>query len=86
MRGGRNEESSEKNDCGNVTTYHSILLSSPHSSLPHLFSFSDQSQSYMTDDSTINPFYDEASWMETEELTKPEEEGTLSFQNTDYMT
>ena len=41
-------------------------------------------QSYMTDDSTINPFYDEASWMETEELTKPEEEGTLSFQNTGF--
>ena len=38
----------------------------------------------MTDDSTINPFYDEASWMETEELTKPEEEGTLSFQNTGF--
>ena len=38
----------------------------------------------MTDDSTINPFYDEASWVETEELTKPEAKGTLSFQNTDF--
>ena len=38
----------------------------------------------MTDDSTINPFYDEASWMETEKLTKPEEEGTLSFPNTGF--
>ena len=38
----------------------------------------------MTDDSTINPFYDEASWMETEELTKPEAKGTLSFQNTGF--
>ena len=38
----------------------------------------------MTDDSTINPFYDEASWMETEELTKPDAKGTLSFQNTDF--
>ena len=43
VRGGRNEESSGKNDCGNATDYHSILLSSPISLLflssphPHLF-------------------------------------------------
>ena len=45
VRGGRNEESSEKNVCGNVTAYHSILLSSPifplflSSPHPHLFFF-----------------------------------------------
>ena len=33
VRGGRNEESSEKDICGNVTGYHSILLSSPISLL-----------------------------------------------------
>ena len=53
VRGGRNEESSEKNDCGNATGYHSILLSSPISLL-FLSSFSPLSLLFLSSFSPLH--------------------------------
>lgn len=38
----------------------------------------------MSDHVTTNPCYDETPWMDTEELTKPQGEGSVSFQKTGF--
>jgi len=40
--------------------------------------------SFMSDHVTTNPCYDETPWMDTEELTKPQGEGSVSFQKTGF--
>ena len=68
------EQKDGKSIHGNMTLYSTILspiylpfLSSTHPLLPYLL----VSQSHMTDESTIDPFHDEAALVETEELPQP---------------